>query len=123
VVADISAKLVRRHPHVFGNVQVNGTDEIVANWEKIKQSENRDKQKKPSLPRGLPALTRAQKVAQRAQVASSIPEIQTSIAKLPRARNREKLLGEILFALAAYASTKQIDAESALRVVANSKVE
>jgi len=122
VVADISAKLVRRHPHVFGNVQVNGTDEIVANWEKIKQSENGGKQKKPSLPRALPALTRAQKVAQRTQVAASIPEIQSSIAKLPRARHREKLLGEILFALAAYASTKHIDAESALRAAANAKI-
>lgn len=119
VVADISAKLVRRHPHVFGAVRVNGTAEIVANWDKIKQAEKRGEKKQARLPRKLPALLRAQKIARRTQVTANLADIQTALAKLPRARQREKLLGEILFALAAYASTKQIDAESALRAAAN----
>ena len=123
VIAGIAAKLVRRHPHVFGDVKVNGTDEILANWEKIKQSEKGNQPTtKPSLPRGLPALMRAQKIAKRSKIAGNLAEAQASLAKLPRARNRDKAIGEILFALAAYASEKHIDAESALRSAANRKI-
>lgn len=116
VVADITAKLVRRHPHVFGGVKVNGTDEIIANWERIKETENGGAKPKSKIPRGLPALARAQKIAKRGKPKVEIGEIAASIAKLSRARNREKVLGETLFALAAYASAKGIDAESALRM-------
>lgn len=115
VVADIAAKLVRRHPHVFGDVKVNGTDEIIANWERIKETENGGAKPKSKIPRGLPALTRAQKIARRGKIKVQSGELAAAVKKLSRARNREKALGEILFALAAYASAKGIDAESALR--------
>ena len=120
VVADISEKLIRRHPHVFGDVKVSGTDEIIANWETIKKSENGGK-KKATIPPRLPALMRAQKVAKKGKIEANLRDIEKAIAKLPRARKREQALGEILFALAAYASSKHIDAETALRVAANSK--
>jgi tetrapyrrole methylase family protein/MazG family protein len=116
VVADIAAKLVRRHPHVFGDVKVSGTDEIIANWERIKETENGGAKLKSKMPRGLPALTRAQKIAKRGKLKVRSGELAASVVKLSRARNREKVLGEILFALAAYASAKGIDAESALRM-------
>ena len=120
VIAAIAAKLVRRHPHVFGDVRVNGTDEILANWEKIKQAENGGKPKeKPSVPRGLPALVMAEKVAKRGRLTPDLKEITGQIEKLPRSRDQEKALGAILFNLAAYASAKDIDAESALRTVAS----
>jgi len=115
VIADITAKLIRRHPHVFGNVEVRGTDEIIANWERIKQSENNGAKKKSRIPRALPALAHAQKIARRGKVKTTIADIEAAVEKLSRVRNREQALGELLFALAAYASTKQIDAESALR--------
>jgi len=118
VIADIAAKLVRRHPHVFGDVKVNGTDEIIANWERIKQSEKNGAPKNSPIPRALPALARAQKIAKRGKVKATIRDIEAAVEKLARARNREKALGEVLFALAAYASSKQIDAESALRSAA-----
>jgi uncharacterized protein YabN with tetrapyrrole methylase and pyrophosphatase domain len=120
VIAAIAAKLVRRHPHVFGDVRVNGTDEIIANWEKIKQAENGGKPKeKPSVPRGLPALAMAEKVAKRGKWSPDLKEIAGQIEKLGRSRNREQALGAVLFALAGYAAAKDIDAESALRTVAS----
>ena len=122
VMAEITAKLVRRHPHVFGDTQVNGTDEIIANWDKIKETENGGKQKKSNgIPRALPALARAQKVAKHVGAKPNPQEIAMNVEKLSRARHREKAFGEILFALAAYAREKDIDAEGALRSVTNEK--
>ncbi len=116
VIAEISAKLIRRHPHVFGDVEVNGTAEIIANWEKIKQGENGgQKKKKRSVPRGLPALAMASKVAVRGGITADPEAIAGQVKKLVRSRDRAKALGEILFALSAYASTKDVDAESVLR--------
>ena len=67
VVAHIVAKLIRRHPHVFGDTQVSGTDEVLANWETIKRAEraaNGDAAQKRSplagIPKGLPALAQAE---------------------------------------------------------------
>jgi tetrapyrrole methylase family protein/MazG family protein len=118
VIAGISEKLVRRHPHVFGDVKVRGTAQVIANWEQIKQVENGGK-KKSSVPRDLPALARAQKIAKRAKVKASRKEIAARAAKLSHGRNVEQTFGELLFALAAHASAKGIDAESALRRVAD----
>jgi len=117
VLADITAKLIRRHPHVFGDVQVSGTREIIANWERIKQAEQNGAPRPSVLPRALPALARAQKIARRTKVKVTARDVQTAVARLARARDRERALGEVLFALAAYAATRQIDAESALRAV------
>ncbi len=119
VIADITAKLVRRHPHVFGDVQVRGTRDIIANWERIKQSEQNDAPHPARLPRALPALARAQKIARRHKMRVTLRDVHAAIEKLARARQRERALGEVLFALAAYAASKQMDAESALRTVAN----
>ena len=122
VIADIAAKLVRRHPHVFGDVKVNGTDEIIANWERIKQSEKNGAPKNSPIPRALPALARAQKIAKRGKVKATIKDIQAAVAKLSRAKNREKALGAVLFTLVAFASTKKIDAESTLRSAAEKQI-
>ena len=68
VVAHIVAKLIRRHPHVFGDVEVSGTDEVLANWEAINATPNAaangDAAQKRSplagIPKGLPALAQAE---------------------------------------------------------------
>ena len=67
VIAHIVEKLIRRHPHVFGDVEVSGTDEVLANWEAIKRAEraaNGDAAQKRSplagIPKGLPALAQAE---------------------------------------------------------------
>jgi tetrapyrrole methylase family protein/MazG family protein len=64
VLSEISAKLVRRHPHVFGDTQVDSMDELLANWEKIKTEEKGNAPKAiDNIPLALPALMRAQKIA------------------------------------------------------------
>lgn len=119
VIEEISAKLIRRHPHVFGDVKVSSTDEIVANWEKIKQAENGGKSKRKSrVPRGTPALAHAQRLAHHDKQKPRAQDIAERVEKLGRARNREQALGQVLFELAAFASAKDVDAESALRAFA-----
>ena len=123
VAADIAGKLVRRHPHVFGDVIANDADEAVESWESVKRKENGGKAKpKVSVPRALPALARAQKIARRGKLKADVHDIAARVEKLPRARNREKAVGELLFALAAYAAEKRVDAESALRAAAKDAI-
>lgn len=66
VVDGISAKMIRRHPHVFGHQQVSGSEEVLANWDDIKKKEKEGKDWIESplreIPKELPALTRAPKV-------------------------------------------------------------
>ncbi|MGN0431928.1 MAG: MazG family protein [Lachnospiraceae bacterium] len=70
VVNDVAAKMVRRHPHVFGTIEVEGSDEVLQNWEEIKKKEKEGKSWVASplkeVPRELPALTRAPKVLKKA---------------------------------------------------------
>ncbi|HZO15859.1 MAG TPA: nucleoside triphosphate pyrophosphohydrolase [Polyangiaceae bacterium] len=133
VVAAIVDKLVRRHPHVFGDVVVEGAKDVVHNWERIKARE-RDRQGKQrgllaSVPRSLPALTRAQRVGEKAaEVGFDWPrqdgprqKVDEELAELDRARQagdvdriREEL-GDTLFALVNLARHLGIDAEAALR--------
>ncbi len=70
IVRGIADKLVRRHPHVFGDVQVSGTEEVLKNWEAIKQQERRDAKKEKKglldgLPRSMPALQRSHLIGER----------------------------------------------------------
>ena len=66
VAAGITAKLRRRHPHVFGDVEVSGAHEVHANWERIKKAEKARESALDGIPAGMPALARAEKVAGRA---------------------------------------------------------
>ncbi len=73
VIENIVKKMKNRHPHVFGDVQVNGADEVSSNWQKIKMREKGDVCKKASLlrevPSGLPALLRAHRLSDKASKA------------------------------------------------------
>ena len=69
VANDICAKLIHRHPHVFGNVEANTTEKVLSNWEKIKSDEKERKtvtDKLRAIPPMLPALMRAEKVGKKA---------------------------------------------------------
>src|SRR5258708_23423097 len=73
VARDIAAKMVRRHPHVFGGAQVNGSAEVLRNWEQIKAAEKAARggtataaEALASVPEALPALLRAQRLGQKA---------------------------------------------------------
>ena len=69
VINDISAKMIHRHPHVFGTVEADTSEQVLANWEVIKKEEKSRKTVKESMesvPTMLPALMRAQKIAGKA---------------------------------------------------------
>ncbi len=126
VIARIVEKLIRRHPHVFGDVQVSGTDEVLANWEAIKRAEraaNGDAAQKRSplagIPKGLPALAQAEAYLDRM---SRLRELAahdapwSALAALPDgAALTPEVLGGALFELVAWARARGVEAESALR--------
>ncbi|GAC1600981.1 MAG: hypothetical protein NVS4B10_12820 [Myxococcales bacterium] len=84
----ISGKLTRRHPHVFGDVAVSGSGEVVKNWERIKAEERREKGEQPrsaiaGVPVALPALVRAERIAEKASaVGFDWPDVQGVLAKV-----------------------------------------
>jgi tetrapyrrole methylase family protein / MazG family protein len=128
VIARIVDKLIRRHPHVFGDVHVSGTDEVLANWETIKRAEraaNGDAAPKRSplagIPKGLPALAQAEAYLDRM---SRLREITaqdtpwTPLADLPvDAPPTPEIVGETLFNLVAWARARGVESESALREI------
>jgi len=112
VAQRITDKLVRRHPHVFGNTKVKDVDEVWANWEKIKKAEKAGtKHERPSaldgIPKHLPALLRAEKLVKKARKAELLPKSKGS-------RLTKKALAQELFSLAALAQAKGWSAEELL---------
>src|SRR6516164_7598054 len=110
VARHITDKLIRRHPHVFGNLKVKDVDQVWANWEKIKRAEKHGtRHARPSsldgIPRHLPALLRAEKLLKKARRAKLLNKVAPK-RKLTRLR-----LSRHLFELAAYAQSKGWSAE------------
>jgi len=74
VAEGIVRKLIRRHPHVFGELEVSGPDEVLVNWERIKAEEKGEHRPlEDDIPVTLPALARAAKVQRRAAGSAAIP--------------------------------------------------
>jgi tetrapyrrole methylase family protein/MazG family protein len=130
VIKNVYDKIIRRHPHIFGQVQVSGAGEVLQNWEKLKEAERRDKQEDKGMlggvPAALPALTQAQEYQKRAaRVGFDWPEIQGVLEKISEeirevqeASQPEHVaeeLGDLFFALVNLARWKDVDAEAALR--------
>ncbi len=127
LVAGIVEKLVRRHPHVFGDVSVSGAEEVMVNWEEIKRGEREHTQGLlDSVPRDLPALARAEAIQRKVvrvgfdwpDLSGVLDKVAEEIGELREAEGqemKEKELGDLLFALVNLARWMKIDAESALR--------
>jgi tetrapyrrole methylase family protein/MazG family protein len=131
LIGRIDAKLKRRHPHVFGHLQVRGTADVLLNWEAIKASErgeegNAGLSALEAVPAILPALARARALGERAARAGfDWPDLQGVLDKVgeeiaelravedPAARAQE--LGDLLFSVVNVARWLGVDAESALR--------
>ena len=106
-------KLVRRHPHVFGDTKVKDVDEVWANWEKIKKAEKvGTRHERPSaldgIPKPLPALLRAEKLIKKARKAKLLGEVKSS------QRTNKSALARELFDLTAYAQSRGWTAEELL---------
>lgn len=130
VLDDLRGKLIRRHPHVFGDVEVSGPDEVKANWERIKREEKRSRVL-DGIPKALPALARAAKVYRRAvEVGFSFETIEDVVRDLEdevrelRAEvvadevDLERIsseLGDVLFSAVCVAQRFGIEPETALR--------
>jgi MazG family protein len=139
VVASLTEKMIRRHPHVFGNTVYKNQAEQTADWERIKKSERAS----PSgsvldgVPLALPATTRALKLQRKAaqvgfdwtsasqvldKVAEEVLEIKTELTTSNDPTRTEEELGDLLFACVNLARHLAADPESALRA-ANRKFE
>jgi tetrapyrrole methylase family protein/MazG family protein len=126
VLGGIHDKLVRRHPHVFGDVAVSGADEVVANWEVIKREEKGRASLMDGVSKDLPSLLYAHKLYRKAASAGlsfgtadeARARIQAELAGLGGSTSdgeAERSLGEALGAVVYLARLAGIDGESALR--------
>ena len=128
VAEGLVEKLIYRHPHVFGEVEVTGADEVLVNWEKLKAAEagEREPDVDDDIPASLPSLARAAKVQRRAagwgfewrSVDSAVGALREEVDELAAAdgpADAEEEVGDVLFATVALARKLGVDAESALR--------
>jgi len=127
VVTNISAKLIHRHPHVFGSLKVKDAEEVVLNWEVLKQGERPpDTSILASVPKQMPALGYSQEIQRRvARVGFDWEDIDGVIDKLVEEvrefkqadtqQQREQEFGDLLFTLVNIARRLGVDLEAALR--------
>ncbi len=131
VTEHITTKLIRRHPHVFGDTAVDSAEEVAQNWEALKKQERPDGSILDGVPSTLPALAASQSIQGRARrigfdwpdvggILEKLAEEMQEFAAAPDAANREEEFGDILFVLACVAEHYNLDSEQALRM-ANEK--
>jgi MazG family protein len=137
-VAEVTVeKLIRRHPHVFADVEADTPDQVYANWERIKAEEGEHQPIDAEMPASLPSLLAAQKVQRRAsgrgfdwaELAGAVDKVREELAELEEAAAAhpggdregvakdalEEEVGDVLFAVTALARKLGVDAEVALR--------
>lgn len=105
VIDGVKEKLIRRHPHVFGDAKADSVQDVIKTWEKVKKEENKEKKRKhflDGIPKTLPLLLRAQKVLSKMKR-----------TKLPIPQGKE--IGDRLLALIVEAEEAGLDAETELR--------
>ena len=133
VIRDVSDKMIRRHPHVFGDRQVSGVADVKANWDEIKATvENKVKTASAlfdGIPRSLPGLRQAQEVTRRAasvgfdwekadqvleKVEEEISELRRALRAADTVSIREEI-GDLLFSIVNFSRFVDVEAEEALR--------
>jgi MazG family protein len=129
VLKDVTEKLIRRHPHVFGRSDARDSGAVLKQWESIKRAEKTGKHYLADLPAALPALARAQKAQSKvarvnfdwSEVRDVISKVEEELEELKEAalaRDRklvEDEVGDLLFAVVNLARKCKLDAESALQ--------
>ncbi len=133
VAARVSEKLIRRHPHVFADISVSGSDEVLENWHEIKKREKGDgggaKSAIDGIPRHIPALMRAFKLQKKAaavgfdwedehgameKLEEELREFEEAVIDQDRAQMQEEM-GDILFSLVNVARKFRLEPETALQ--------
>ena len=133
VIKAIYDKIVRRHPHVFGDVELDGVNGVLQNWEKLKEKERKENGKGKvekglldGVPSALPALTQALEYQDRAarvgfdwpEVDGVLDKVREEIEEIKQAQNLAEVtaeVGDLFFVLVNLARWRKVDAESALR--------
>lgn len=133
VVRGIVEKMIRRHPHVFGDEEASDSDEVLRNWERIKKEEKAGRGEEresllEGLPPALPALLRAQRLGEKAarvgfdwpdaaavleKIREEVAELEAAVREADRASVVEEI-GDLLFATAMFARKSNHDPEAAL---------
>jgi MazG family protein len=127
VLEGISEKLIRRHPHIYGDVLVNDDEDVKKNWEQIKMQEGK-KSVLSGVPKSLPAVVKATRIQDKARqvgfewenkedvwkkVEEEIEELHEAVAE-NNTEHIEEEFGDVLFSMINYARFLQIDAEGVL---------
>jgi len=126
VIAQITTKLIRRHPHVFGDGTASTAAEVEQNWEQLKKAEKARESVLEGIPKALPALAASQAIQSRARkvgfdwpdIDGPMEKLREEIAELARAEgasDRADEFGDVLFVLVNIADHLGLDAEQALR--------
>ena len=134
VVDEIVNKLIRRHPHVYGTIEVGSSDEVLQNWDAIKQTEKKERTHVlDGVTKGQPALMRAYKLNSKAaksgfdwpdndgvwnKVMEEAAELKEAVA-FKNKEEQEHELGDLLFSIAAYAKHIGLEPETALNAANN----
>lgn len=129
VIDGICEKLISRHPHIYGDVQVNNEEDVKRNWEKLKLKEGK-KSVLSGVPKALPALVKAMRLQEKAKqvgfewenkeqvwqkVEEEIIELEEAIAEKEQHKIEEEF-GDVMFSLVNFARFLNIDAENALEI-------
>jgi XTP/dITP diphosphohydrolase len=129
VLSNIIAKLIHRHPHIFGDVKVNSAKEVRDNWEKIKLQEKGNESVLSGVPKSLPAIVKAYRIQEKAsgvgfdweqaeqvwdKVIEEMTELKEEVSKGASHERREDELGDLLFAIVNYARFIDVNPEDAL---------
>lgn len=126
VIQEIAQKMIRRHPHVFGDAKAHTPEEVVNRWEAIKAQEKRGRGALEGVPVALPALLRAVRIGEKASrvgydwpdAAGARAKIDEELAEVDAAGDPQREfeeLGDLLFAVASFARKRGHDPEAALR--------
>ncbi len=131
IIETVHTKMIRRHPHVFGEVTVDGADEVVVNWERIKQEEKKAERSSvlDGVPKELPSLLRAHRLQSKAssvgfewesfhQILEKLDEEFSELRQAYKHGDIEAIedeFGDLLFVLVSIARFLHVNPDSALR--------
>jgi len=129
VIENIIAKLIHRHPHIFGDVVVKDAKEVHDNWERIKLLEKGNKSVLSGVPTGLPAMVKANRIQEKAsgvgfdwekpeqvweKVLEELKELKEMVETGASQKRKEEELGDVIFAMVNYARFINVNPEDAL---------